>query len=133
MKRQQYVKPASVTDLREHGRIVLAHGEVTGHSHTVYADAETDLIPDAEYFQEPDGRQVLLARKSCMLRHQEHGAIELVPEDAARGARGECDAAGRLLGQYRQGDVFCQPIGWGAWAIIRQSEYVRGELRRVAD
>ena len=113
-----YTKPAGVTDLREHGRIVLAHGEVTGHHHSVYAGAATDLVPDADYFEEPNGRRVLLVRTPCVLRHQEHGAIALDPAHPV---------------QARQGDVLLTPIGAGAWHVTQQVEYVRGTLRTVAD
>lgn len=131
---KRYHRPDRVKDLRDvQGRITLASGEVTGHHHTVYADADTDTLPDAEFFEEPDGRRVLLALRPCVLRHQEHGTIDLVPSDAARGAAGERTAGGRLVGQYRQGDVLLHPISFGAWHVSRQVEYVRGNLRLIAD
>lgn len=115
---KMYRKPTGTKDLREAGRIVLAHGEMTGHHHSIYAGPDTDLIPDAEYFEEPDGRRILLALQPCVLRHQEHGVIALDPAKPT---------------QVRQGDVLLNPIGPGAWQVIRQQEYVRGELRQVAD
>ena len=128
-----YRKPATVKDLRENGRITLALGEVTGHHHSIYADTDTDTLADAEYFEEPDGRRVLLASKPCILRHQEHGCISVVPDDAARGALGERDAKGRLIGQYRQGDVLLHPIGCGVWEHRRQREYTPEAVRYVVD
>lgn len=116
-----YCKPAQTTNLREEGsgRIILAHGEATGHHHAVYAaDAETGTLPAAEFFEEPDGRRVLLCLQPCILRHQEHGAIALDPANPV---------------QVRQGDVLLTPIGVGAWQVMRQQEYVRGALRQVTD
>ena len=126
-----YRKPIDTKDLREHGRIVLARGEVTGHHHSVYAatracasavldqanETETDL-PNAEYFEEPDGRRVLLVLAPCVLRHQEHGAIALDPAQPV---------------QVRQGDVLLNPIGIGAWEVIRQREYSPKAIRNVTD
>lgn len=111
-----YRKPAHTKDLREAGRIILAHGEATGHHHAIEGD--TKVIPDADYFEEPSGRRVLLARTPCVLRHPEHGAIALDPAKPI---------------QVRQGDVLLTPIGPGAWSVTRQSEYVRGALRQVLD
>jgi hypothetical protein len=33
----------------------------------------------------------------------------------------------------RQGDVFLQPIGAGAWSVTRQVEYSPEAIRQVAD
>ena len=104
------------TDLREAGRIILAHGEVTGHCHEVVA-AEPAIEP-AQYFEEPDGRRVLLVLAPCELRHQEHAPIRLDPAQPI---------------QWRQGDVYGIPIGGGAWEIRRQREYTPASIRMVAD
>ena len=118
-----YLKPAGATDVREHGRVILAHGEVTGHAHEVIADATGDLldpaIPAADFFEEPaTGRRVLLVTRRCTLRHEEHGAITLDPEAPV---------------QVRQGDVLLTPIGAGAWHVTRQREYAPEAIRNVAD
>lgn len=107
-------------DLTEDGRVILAHGEMTGHAHEVVAaEATTDpALPACEYFEEPDGRRVLLVLRPCVLRHQEHGPIRL---DPARPV------------QFRQGDVLGTPIGDGAWHIQRQREYTPEAIRNVAD
>lgn len=117
---KRYVKPASVKDLREDGRVILAHGEVTGHSHQVIAaDPDTELgVPPAQYFEEPSGRRVLFAIGPCALRHDEHGLIHLDPAKPT---------------QARQGDVLLNPIGIGAWEVIRQKEYAPEAIRSVAD
>lgn len=106
-------------DIREHGQIILAHGEVTGHSHQVVG-LETDIasMPPAQYFEEPDGRRVLLVDRPCQLVHQEHGTIALDPANPV---------------QVRQGDVLLQPIGQGAWQCVRQSEFDASEIRQVMD
>ena len=112
-----YRQPAGTQDLREDGRIILAHGEVTGHAHEVVG-IEAGLIPSAQYFEEPDGRRVLLVTVPCALTHQEHGLIQLDPAHPQ---------------QARQGDVLLTPIGPGAWQVTRQREYDAGLVRRVAD
>lgn len=67
-------------DLREEGRIILAHGEVTGHCHEVVAvDSDTGVMPPAAFFEEPDGRRFLIVDRPCALTHQEHGTIALTP------------------------------------------------------
>lgn len=120
---KQYRKPSAVTDLRDNGRVVLAWGEATGHHHqvvdacAVLDPAEID-IPAAEFFEEPDGRRVLLAHRPCVLRHEEHAPIALDPAKPV---------------QARQGDVFLMPIGIGAWEVRRQVEYHPEEVRQVLD
>jgi hypothetical protein len=113
-----YTKPTKTTDLRDHGRIILAWGEVTGHNHQIFADVEMDL-PAADYFEEPGtGRRILLVTRPCVLRHQEHAPITLDPAKPV---------------QARQGDVLLNPIGGGAWEVIRQREFDPVEVRQVAD
>jgi hypothetical protein len=111
-------KHPDAKDLKEQGRIILAHGEVTGHHHEVVcADPGIDM-PAMDYFEEPDGRRVLLVNRPCLLTHQEHGLIQLDPANPQ---------------QYRQGDVLLYPIGAGAWHVIRQREYSPEAIRQVAD
>lgn len=115
---KMYTRSAQSKDLREAGRIILAHGEVTGHAHEVRAAASDMDLPAADFFEEPDGRRVLLVTRPCVLRHEEHGPIVLDPTSPV---------------QVRQGDVLLQPIGAGAWEVIRQREYAPDEIRNVAD
>lgn len=141
--RSRIVKSEQAKDLREHGRVILAHGEVTGHSHQVvgghllteglvgpdgrpvitYEDP-SDLdpaereIPASDFFEEPDGRRVLLCHRACLLMHQEHAPIALNPANPQA---------------FRQGDVFGLPIGDGAWEIRRQAEHTPEAIRSVAD
>ena len=62
---------------REHGRIVLAHGEVTGHCHAIDSDTavflETDLAEMADRF--------LRVEEEVQVVHDEHDAITLPPGD----------------------------------------------------
>ena len=129
-----YRRPTDVKDLREDGRVILAHGEVTGHSHEVRAGRLTALIndfgdplvlddesvdlPAMEYFEEPNGRRVLCVTRPCVLRHQEHGPIALEPANPV---------------QARQGDVLLHPIGIGAWEVIQQVEYSPEAILTVQD
>jgi len=114
----RYVKPSTVIDLRTHGRVILAEGEVTGHCHEVQAvDPDVD-IPAADFFEEPDGRRVLLVTRPCVLTHQEHGRIALDPDRPV---------------QVRQGEVLLHPLTPGVWAVQQQREYQPEAVRMVAD
>jgi hypothetical protein len=119
-------------DLREDGRIVLAHGEVTGHAHEVLLAMETDTVPafDQAQFFEVDGRRELVVLAPCVLRHQEHSAMLLYP-DGSSTCRDQTVSYPALL---RQGDVLLRPLGPGVWQHIQQIEQpVPGEWARVAD
>ena len=105
---------------REQGRIILAHGEVTGHCHEVVA-VDTGLPPDMEaaQFFEVDGVRQLLVLAPCELRHQEHAPIALAPDSTE---------------MWRQGDVLGIPVSPGCWTILRQQEWAGPEgWRTVAD
>lgn len=66
--------------LREDGRVVLAHGEVTGHAHAI-------LAPTAMLyaFEEAGGggaqRRYLGLAEPVALQHEEHSTIHLPPGD----------------------------------------------------
>jgi hypothetical protein len=60
---------------RDHGRIVLAYGEVTGHAHAI-ADR------DAELYSQPNTEDRFLrimASSGVELQHEEHSTITLPP------------------------------------------------------
>jgi hypothetical protein len=59
------------TDVRKLQHLVLAHGEVTGHSHRI---AERDA---AVLFESPRGLYLSVSADVATLVHQEHGPIEL--------------------------------------------------------
>ncbi len=108
-------------DVREKGRIILAHGEVTGHCHEVVT-SDTELPPDmavAQFFEDENGTRTLIVLGPCVLRHQEHAPIALSPSKQE---------------QVRQGDVLLNPTGPGTWTVIRQREWDGPEQwRQVAD
>jgi len=71
---------------REQGRVILAHGEVTGHAHAI---ADTLEAPAAALFDDPDGPEgsfVMLVETDTGLVHEEHGRIDL-PAGAYRVTR----------------------------------------------
>lgn len=101
-KREPKGQPVS-----DHGRVILAYGEVTGHAHEVVvaptlesATAAEALLPPAQLFEEPDGTRYLFVDRPCLLTHQEHGTIALSP---------------------------------GCYKVTRQREYSPEEIRNVAD
>lgn len=115
-------------NLRENGKIILAHGEVTGHSHEVVVDLESQSgFPDPElyqYFEDPSTKKrMLIALAPCVLRHQEHDPIYLDPNNPV---------------EARQGDVYLRPVkgtefGAGLWEVRRQQEYTPQRIVQVAD
>ena len=63
------VPPDAVPVEREAGRVVLAHGEVTGHAHAIVEPTAVKLADGiAEYLCAPQG---------ATLEHEEHAAIDL--------------------------------------------------------
>jgi hypothetical protein len=55
---------------REEGRIVLAHGEATGHAHAIRE-------PGCELYQMSGERYLEVTAENCVLRHEEHAPIPL--------------------------------------------------------
>ncbi|OGU50321.1 MAG: hypothetical protein A2199_13635 [Hydrogenophilales bacterium RIFOXYA1_FULL_63_33] len=66
--------PNGVTDITPPDRIVLAHGEVTGHAHTVKVQ-EGKTIP-ARYFDLKAERFLQVLEKTALM-HEEHSAVVL--------------------------------------------------------
>ena len=60
---------------REAGRIVLAHGEATGHAHAI-SSAAANLYEMTGGLADPSQR-ILSARELVELRHEEHSEIIL--------------------------------------------------------
>lgn len=111
--------PAGCTEVPAEGnRIVLAHGEVTGHAHAIYdhkpaqrqaAPGAADEIAQAAIARAqakarllvaPNGERFLEVRETVTLRHEEHTAHTLPP---------------------------------GIYHLPTQVEYTPAELRRVED
>ena len=62
--------PNSKVVAKENGRVVLAHGEVTGHCHAIDSNS-------ARLLETEDGRRFLKLVAPEQLVHDEHSAIEL--------------------------------------------------------
>jgi len=63
--------------LRESGAVVLAHGEVTGHKHQIFArEAELFALPDTD-----DRFLRIMAASGVALVHEEHTTITLPAGD----------------------------------------------------
>jgi hypothetical protein len=109
-------------DCREHGRIILAHGEVTGHCHEVVTALDAPpTMERAQFFEEPDGTRLLLVLGDApvYLRHDEHARLLLDPTRPV---------------QVRQGDVLLTPMpGHGTWKVTRQAEFEPDGWTQVAD
>lgn len=57
----------------ENGRIILAHGEATGHHHSLAVDP-------ADWWKNPgSGEQFLTVKEETAVEHQEHAPIALPP------------------------------------------------------
>jgi hypothetical protein len=63
----------------EGGRIILAHGEVTGHSHAVVAAEPPvqDINEEFARLYELEGRRYLHALKPVTIVHEEHEKIDV--------------------------------------------------------
>ncbi len=74
LRRVDEVPPSATTTVvpREDGRIVLAHGEMTGHAHAIDAPAEEATLLTAS-----DERRFLTLMRDVELRHEEHATIDL--------------------------------------------------------
>lgn len=71
--------PAQLTEIpREGGRVVLAHGEVTGHSHAIACPRATLYM---DIGSGPGGRRYLSVTgdDAAVLEHEEHDAVAIPP------------------------------------------------------
>jgi hypothetical protein len=71
LRRVSQIPPNATPEPPQRGKIVLALGEVTGHSHTIDADA-ADWWKDGE-------EQYVHVTQPTEVRHQEHGPLGLAP------------------------------------------------------
>jgi hypothetical protein len=67
------IPEGTTTVARDNGRVVLAYGEVTGHSHAIAAPTAT-LLSTAE-----NERFLRIVGSGATLTHEEHGAIAIAP------------------------------------------------------
>lgn len=74
------VQPIEVSRLNkvplEDGKIVLAHGEQTGHSHVLVAD-DAELVEEQKAAVEEAKRYLRVGMAGGTLVHEEHGAISV--------------------------------------------------------
>lgn len=93
--------PAAAAKMkREAGKVVLAHGEATGHTHAFGSRMCLQYAVQDEFNRTGCSWLQVKGISGAVLRHQEHSPISVPP------------------GNYR---------------VIRQQEYIEGELVRVAD
>ena len=102
-KLPQGLKPVE----REQGRVVLAHGEVTGHAHAIrernaflYQEDVKEKPRTFLHIVQPEGALHNAKNSSVGLRHEEHAKVKLKP---------------------------------GLYEVRRQREYTPEEIRNVAD
>lgn len=101
-------RAAEEKDARENGRVILAHGEVTGHAHEVVPGKESgrekgtvEFVELRERHDSREAARILRVKgRAAELRHEEHGTIVLP------------------RGTYR---------------VVRQREYSPEAIRAVAD
>jgi hypothetical protein len=72
LRRVATIPAAAVEIPREHGRIVLAHGEQTGHAHAIDAPAD-----EATFLSTGQRQRFLRLMADVELQHEEHAAIGL--------------------------------------------------------
>ena len=89
---------------RENGRVVLAHGEVTGHTHAIKAPGAKLYAPAGVDPTDADavlmGTRILSTPRTVDLTHEEHSTI---------------------------------PVPKGEWGVRIQRQYDEGVARRVED
>jgi hypothetical protein len=68
-------KKVSGKDASENGRLILAHGEATGHAHEVISDSATLIRKEDE---KAVGDLLLSVRSDAEIVHQEHAPISLM-------------------------------------------------------
>lgn len=71
--RVEAIPEGAVQVARDRGRVVLAYGEVTGHSHAI-GERGAELLTVAG-----EADRWLRLRSTATLRHEEHAAITLPP------------------------------------------------------
>jgi hypothetical protein len=91
---------------RDHGKAILAHGEVTGHHHAI-------LDPDAELVGVPgDGQKLVTADQAASLYLLVHGTSPVA------------------LTHQEHATITIDP---GTYRVVRQREYTPEQIRRVVD
>ena len=73
------------------GRVVLAEGEATGHSHVLVG-------PDVHAFTVSNGDRMVVLSRVAELVHEEHATIEIAPGSYQVVIQREFDASAEALG-----------------------------------
>jgi hypothetical protein len=129
----------------ENGRVILAHGEVTGHAHSFAANRATKLVAEngAEFFRvkgEEIKTKLPIVRQwknQVMVNHPVLGMIEFAIADVEiDGGEVEIDGEFGLL-RHDEHSTHAVPAGLyrgaGATGTVRQREYTPEAIRNVAD
>ncbi len=128
-----------VTIAREQGRVILAHGEVTGHAHAI-SEPGTDLLQaeNGDQFVRVAGRQIKSRLKilrawrgQVLVQHPKLGVMQFAADDiTVRGEYAEIEGEFALL---KHDEHTAQAVPAGLYRNIRQREYSPEEIRNVAD
>lgn len=124
---------------RENGRVILAHGEVTGHAHAI-ADRATEKFKteSGEEFLRVVGQKIKMRlhierrwRSQVLVRHPKLGLIQFAEADVEiEGTEAVINGDFGLL-THDEHHTHALPAGY--YRNVRQSEYNPEEIRRVAD
>jgi len=71
--------PAGAKDVTPEDRIVLAHGEVTGHAHAIYEPLTKDSPKGKARMWDAGAERFLQIVEATSLKHEEHAAVPLPP------------------------------------------------------
>ena len=63
----------------DNGRVILAHGEVTGHAHALPADRVNAFYKEGDDIGISGGPSYIEVVKEAPVTHEEHAAISLAP------------------------------------------------------
>lgn len=132
--------PSRLTKVaRENGRVILAHGEVTGHAHAI-ADRTTEMLraSDGAEFLRVKGERVKARfpivrrwRGQVLVKHPTQGIIQFAQDDVViAGKHADVDGSFAFL-KHDEHETHALPAG--NYRNVRQSEYSPEEIRRVAD
>ena len=71
--------PKGAKDVTPDDRIVLAHGEVTGHAHAVYEPLTKDTPAGKARMWDAGAERFLQVVEHTALKHEEHATVPLPP------------------------------------------------------
>lgn len=129
----------------ENGRVILAHGEVTGHAHAfAEEDAQKFVAPEGDEFFRVIGQRFVITldvirrwRGQVMVKHPEHGLIEFATRDVTD--NGDTVTIRGKFGLLKHDEHTAQGIPAGYYrgaqsdGTVRQREYTPEAIRNVQD